>query len=297
MNVLDLRGPDFLKFYSTLMLAATVAALLLRQWLRSPGGGGRVKSSELPELHPFEIAYLAGGAKAVIDAAIASLVHRGSLAVDTKMRRLRASTLPPTGVTPMETAVFRAVETGDGKVSTVRSAVADIARSTSTRLQSLQLVPDAGQATSIRLFPAMVIVLVIVLGALKINVGMQRHRPVGFLIPMVIANSVGAALFAFIPPRRTRKGARVLELLRIRNAALRTTAGNAPNSLVGDDVATAFALYGAGVFMWGPMADLRQTLAPPAQGGSGCGGGSSCGGSSCGGGGGCGGGGCGGCGS
>jgi hypothetical protein len=56
------------------------------------------------------------------------------------------------------------------------------------------------------------------------------------------------------------------------NAALQATAARAPNSLAGDDLSLAFALYGAGIFAWGPMADLRQTLAPPREGGSGCGG-------------------------
>jgi uncharacterized protein (TIGR04222 family) len=277
------------------MGVAVAAAFLLRWWLRQPGG--EVPPGRMPALHPFEVAYLAGGTKAVTDAAIATLVHRGTLAVDAKKRRLVASSLPPEGVTPVEVAVHRAVEEHDGKVSSVRRAVRDIARSAATRLETLGLVTGDAQARLVRFAPALVLLAVVVLGIAKIVIGMERHRAVGLLIALVVVTFLAGVIFAVLAPFRTRRGKHVLAGLKRERAALQATAARAPNSLAGDDLALAFALYGASVFAFGPMADLRQTLAPPSAGGSGCGSSSGCGGSSCGGsGGGCGGGGCGGCG-
>ena len=39
MNVFDLRGPEFLLFYFFLVVFCFIAALILRWWLRAPGGG------------------------------------------------------------------------------------------------------------------------------------------------------------------------------------------------------------------------------------------------------------------
>lgn len=291
MNVLDLRGPAFLLLYLGLLAAAIVAALLVRWWLRGPGGD---VAGRAPELHPFEVAYLAGGPKAVADAAIAGLVHRGNLAVDASIGRILPSGPPPVGSTPLERAVYEAVQSNGGRVGPVRKAVLETARGTSGRLESMGLAVDASQALRVRVAPALVIIALFALGVAKVLVGLDRNRPVGFLIFLCAVTLIASIVFIAIPPRRTRLGTRVLDRLKRQNAALRTTASRAPNTLANDDLAMAFALFGIGAFTFGPMSDLRRAMAPPASGGSGCGGSSS---SGCGSGsGGGGGGGCGGCG-
>jgi uncharacterized protein (TIGR04222 family) len=292
MNVLDLRGPEFLRFYIVIFALAVGLAMLLRFILRQPGGD--IPSSQLPTLHPLEVAYLAGAGRGIIDAVIATLVQRGHLVVDKVQRRLTVGPAPQ-GLTPLEEAVYHAVKGCDGKVSGVRRAVADMTRSATSRLQALGLVLTDSQSRRVRLLPSLLVLGVTLLGVAKILVGIDRHRPVSFLVTLTVLSMIVAITFVARPAIRTRRGSAVLERLKAHNAALRTTASHAPNLLVGNDLALAFALFGAGAFASGPMADLRQTLAPPSQGGSGCGGGSSCGGGSCGGGG-CGGGGCGGCG-
>src|SRR5262245_32637259 len=88
MSILDLRGPEFLQLFITLLLAFLAAGLLFR-WLMS-GPFGDLPSYR-PELDPLEVAYLAGGARAATDAAIASLVHADSLSVRSSPLRLTAS--------------------------------------------------------------------------------------------------------------------------------------------------------------------------------------------------------------
>jgi uncharacterized protein (TIGR04222 family) len=298
MNVLDLPGPQFLQLYVALLATLIVAALLLRYYLRQPGGD--MPPGRAATLHPIEVAYLARGAAGATDAAMASLVQRGSLGVHRKSGRITASSLPPSPneVSGWEQSVYTAAaKVGGAKVSEVRRAAAAGVRSAAERLEILGLVMSGGQRLMARLFPALLMVALLVLGVLKVHVGMQRNRPVSILFFLCFVTLIAALAFVGKSPLRTRRGSKVLGKLQAENAALRTTAGRAPDSLAGADLMLAMALFGPAIFATGPMGDLGHAMAPPSQGGTGCGGGSSgCGSSSCGGGGGCGGGGCGGCG-
>jgi uncharacterized protein (TIGR04222 family) len=299
-NVLDLRGPDFLLFYAILLLLGAACAFALRQLLRGPGDSG-VDLGKGGALHPAEVAYLAGGPKAAIDAATAALVQRGVLMVTKTTRYLQPTGGPvPQDLHPLEKAVFSAVSGEGGKaVGALRRDVKTAAEQLTLRLQSLDLSPPPERRLLIRVVPMLVMLAVLLVGVLKISVGVGRHRPVGFLVFLCIVTGIVAVAFAAAPAFRTRKGAAFLRRLREVNAPLRTTALHAPTGqLAPADLALAFALFGPAMLVYGPAEDLRQALLPPRSGGSGCGGGSSgCGGGSCGGGGGsCGGGGCGGCG-
>ena len=134
-----------------------------------------------------------------------------------------------------------------------------------------------GRALQVRLLPALLLGAVLALGVTKTYVGIERHRPVGFLLPQCFVTAVLIVLLVAKAPVRTRRGSRLLAALRRHNAALRTNAARAPEMLAGNDVALAFALFGPAVFTTGVMDDLRRTLAPPREGGSGCGGSSGCG--------------------
>lgn len=275
MNVLDWRGPEFLQLYAVLLALAVLGAFAVRWRVRQPGDD--LPAGRLPELHPLEVAYLAGGSKAVTDVAIAALVHRGSLGVDRKRARLLASSLPPQDVTPLEESVYQAVVTEGGRVGPVRRTVRDVTHTVSSRLQVLGLVPTGRQALNARMYPALIFLALLTLGVLKIVLGAHRHRSVGFLVLLCFVTLVVAIPFAAHAPLRTRRGSRLLGQLRARNAALRTTALRASGGLAAPDLTMAFALFGAGAFATGPMDDLRRTLAPPHSGGSGCGSTSGCG--------------------
>jgi uncharacterized protein (TIGR04222 family) len=293
MNIFNWHGPEFLVLYFTLLIIAVVAAVLLRLRLRGPGDALRAEQIP-PDLHPLEVAYLVGGSKAVTDSAIAMLVQRGSLAV--QGNKLVASSLAPQDVTPLEDAVYRAVAKKKtvAKVGPVRKSVKDLTRSAISRLQQLGLVPTDEQAASARKIPALLLVALLALGVAKIAVGIDRNRPVEVLVFLCAITFVFAVLFLVIRPRRTGRGALLLERLKERHAALRTTARSAAGSaqLTPADATLAFALFGPAIFAAGPMHDLNRALQPPSSGGTGCGSASSCGSGSCGGGG----GGCGGCG-
>src|SRR5262249_37307681 len=156
------------------------------------------------------------------------------------------------------------------------------------------LVSD-GAAWAARGVTVLPMVALLVLGLMKINVGVSRGRPVGFLVVLCVLTGIVALALLIKRPHRSRRGDRALARLKGENAALRHAPRSLSTRVSADDLALAVALFGTAVLVGGPLADLRTALMPPPSAGGGdcgssCGGGGGCGG-------GCGGGGCGGCGS
>ena len=287
MNVLDLRGPDFLMFYLALIGIATVAAVALRFWLRGPGGEA---PHFVANLDPYEVAYLSGGPRTVIDAAIASLVQADTLTVASGARLKTNGNLPPNAA-PMERAVYDQIVGGDPTIGRLRRRARSLTDGIAGRLRAADLALMSGQAALARLLPFLLMLAVFAIGVTKVQVGISRNKPVTFLVILCLFTLVVAIQFAARAVFRTRAGDRILRTLRLRNAALQISVATASHRVAHTDVALALALFGPMILSSGPLLALRQALRPPSSGGSGCGGGSSCGG-----GGGCGGGGCGGCG-
>src|SRR5687767_4833561 len=114
-NVFDLRGLDFVLFYTILLLLCLACAFVLRQVLRGPGESG-VDLGKGGALHPLEVAYLAGGPRAAIDAAAAALVHREVLMVTKTTHYLQPrGGPPPQDLHPLEKAIFEAASVEGGK--------------------------------------------------------------------------------------------------------------------------------------------------------------------------------------
>ena len=83
MNPLDWTGPAFLQLYLVLLVLAVIAALAARWWMRQPHDP---PSAAIFDLSPYEIAYLSGGERLAIDAAIVALIHREILGIDAPMK-------------------------------------------------------------------------------------------------------------------------------------------------------------------------------------------------------------------
>ena len=290
MNVLDLPGPEFLQFYFLLLAFVTIGGVLLRFMLRGPGG-------EIPQfashLDPYEIAYLAGGPRGTVDAAMAGLVHSGAVTVSKGGAKLLAGSPLPADAAPLSREIHRRISSGNGRISNLRRQARSLADGLAGRLRAMNVALMPGQARLVRFLPAALVGSVLLLGIAKINVGLSRHRPVSYLTMLCMLTGFITMVFAMKPSWRTRAGDRLLQQLRDRNAALRATATSAPQNLADADVAMALALFGPSVLATGALLDLKYALWPPSSSGAGCSGGSGCGGGGCGGGG-CGGGGCGG---
>jgi uncharacterized protein (TIGR04222 family) len=292
-NVLDLRGPQFLGLYAFLFLLASALAAILRRAMRGPCGP---PPPEAHKLDPYEIAALTGGERLAVNTAIASLYRRGALDVSS------AGMLKTTGLTihplhPLERRVLDVVEPLKRYVPEVhRKVPADATLKRPTDL-GLLLPPDRRRAAAFA--SAAPLLALLLLGIVKVIVGIERNRPVEFLFIWCALTAVVAVLLLARPPRRTRAGDALLKDMQSRSVGLRATAATAPTSLAVGDLALAMALFGPAVLASTELDPVRKALIPPRSTTSSCG--SSCGGGGCGGGGcgggGCGGGGCGGCGS
>jgi uncharacterized protein (TIGR04222 family) len=298
MNPLDLPGPAFLALYMILLVCALVVALLFRRWLVATGEGQPLTAVWLD---PYEAAFLSGGGNAVIDTAIAMLVQRRVLKAASATRSLVACGPLARDAHPVEQAVYTAARSSR-PVQEVRAAAMWSVEQVAERLKKIGLVLSDGRWRAARWIPTLIVAAVLLLGLVKIYIGMSRHRPVSLLVTLSMFTAVITLVFFLARPRATPLGEQLLSQLKLNNAALQTTARSQPQMLTPGDMAYAIGLFGIGSLPFADAAwtELRQTLSPPpsatsgsssscssSSSGSSCSS-SSCG-SSCGGGGGCGG--------
>lgn len=285
MNPFDLPGPEFLQLYGAWLVAAVVAAALLRWRLRQPAAELAVR----PELSLYEAAYLAGGAEWAANAALTRLVDAGVLEVDAAQAKLTVRAELPAAADPLEVAIHQAAQGNEGQpIKEVRAATAAQLSRDRQRLLELGLLVADGQALLARCVPALVVLSLVPVALVKIGIGLERGKPVELLVVAGIL-TVAIAGFGFGQGvHRSRHGDHCLRRLRAEHVALESTARY--QALTGGDLVAAVALFGMPVLANGPQAHLRTALQPPpgaSCAGGGCG--SGCGGGGCGGG-------CGGCG-
>lgn len=284
MNPLDWYGPDFLRLFFGLALAAWGIAAAVQHLMRFPIEG---PAAEEWQLSRDEKAYLNGGASLAIASALAHLSATGKITIDGKTRRITADSKAG-GQGALEQAILRkAARPGGSDYATAAYAASsplDDIRDSLVR-QGLWISPE--RSFAIRTTTLLIAMLPVLLGIAKISVGISRERPVGYLL---ISCLVAGALnfFFLLPLKRSRYGDQVYEVLRKNLSDARYTARRQP--FAAEEIGLSVALFGTGYLAETPYADLRTLVTPPpSSGGSGCGS-SGCGGGGCGSG-------CGGCGS
>lgn len=297
MNPFDLRGPDFLILFGVLSALTVVLAAVLRWSLRGPDGDGPI---EVSDLSPYHIAYLAGGARLPIHAAVAALVKEDAIHVSKSKHTLSRKDQVPEQAHPLERAVHAHVAcSGEMTLSELGRIDSKSLTRLHQELEEQGLLVAPAEAGLARVLPTLLVLAVTLLGMIKVAVGVARDRPVLFLVLGCVATAVVAFAGFARPVLRSRRGDRLLARLRAEHAPLASTAHARAEALAASDVTLAVGLFGIGILATGPYADLRaarkasDTAGWSSHCGSGCGGGG--GGGGCGGGG-CGGGGCGGCG-
>lgn len=306
MSPLDFDGPTFLLFFVGCMagsLAFAVVYVLVQRTTR-----GTLSDEELDAIDGAEIAWLRGGPRLAIAAALAALCRRGLVCIagpkvaaadsegaadDRGIGGYRTSTQPhPTS--PLEGAALTAIARLRGRATLedlerergCREAIAAIDRRASERGLAIDR-KRRFRRNAIVIAPIAVTMLI---GLAKLVVGGARDRPITLLVFLLLGSFLLVVKLASLVGVRTERGDVAIAELRDRKEALRCTAASAPQQLSPLEVALAAGLYGVEV-LGGELESLASVLAPAASR-TGCGGGD--GGSSDGG---SGGGGCGGCGS
>ena len=265
---LDWTAGPFLTLY--VCLAAIVFLLSFR--LKSMIGPSAHAARQLSVL---ELAFLAGGARRLGDAALLRLTSGNGATIDTKGQKITV-----TDQTPLATLTGRlpllSFHPGMTRQQ-FQTAVKPIVERVQARLQQLGYCPTDDQMTSFRMTVLPFVGLLLLFGIFKAFVGAERHHPVGILICLLIATAFAAIALAR-RPTRTRAGNEVLQ----RYQASHARASRAP---LDHELLLAVALSGAVVLSDTPYASVYAASRTMSSSG-GDGGGSGCGG---------GGGGCGGC--
>jgi uncharacterized protein (TIGR04222 family) len=272
LNPLDYSGPAFLLLYFVLIAAAIGGGVLVRRQLR--GHADAVPHGAT--LDTWSVAYLAGGTLRVVDAGTASLLANGQAQWDARKRRLD---------------VARPQDVRDYPLDEIaRAAAADpslprIVRRVKPRLQRLRdllrsrgLLLTESRRWSVGLASALPFALLAGFGLAKISVGIDRGRPVGFLMLLTALVAITALVLLLRRPERTRAGDALLAELNRRHAHAR----RAPRD---SDIGLAVALAGTTVLAGTAYASFHESRAASGNSSSGCSSGSSCssdgGGSSC----------------
>ncbi len=296
-NPFDLRGPQFLLLYVVVFVLGLTAAILVRRSIYQGRPG-----AEQTKLTPYEAACLAQSPVVAIGAAICRMVHDNNLQIlepsdsaKTLERRFAAAKPPQRNADPLEHAVYAAAEScRDGLTfSELHTACATATEQLEDSLRDKELKPSK-DAHPLKLLPMVIMLAVLGFGLIKIGVGINRHKNVGFLIMMCIGTLITAFVVAG-RPKRTQAGKRAVA--RNQKQASKLKSKVKKSDITGEQLALAIGMYGLTMVTAPHLTGIQESWRaafPPSSGGTGGCSTSGCGASGCGGGG-CGGG-CGGCG-
>jgi uncharacterized protein (TIGR04222 family) len=299
-----LSGPQFLGVYVAALAAVIIVVLLFRRAMRSAPG-----TYPAPELSPYEVGYLSGGPRRAAEVIIADLAGAGDLRVDSRGRISEpARSIPGVRSGPFADSFNRIWPDGmppDGeRTARVRDRLSADPRVTGigAGLRARSLLISGARLSRLRMVTAAAIAVLLIAGIARIIEGAGNHRPVTYLVMLVI----GAAI-ASIALARAAGGANQPTSLGARylisrpwpvpqglpgGAPARDMAVPSSPGLFGGyggtsprEIAAGATLFGVALAGFSAVEDpgLRTALIaglPSTSGGS-----SSCGGSSCGGGG------------
>lgn len=282
----SMKGPSFLRFFLVFLGGCWTVAYLVRQSRKLPlGRSGDV----IPELSVYEIAFLGGGARRLMQALTAKLAAEKKIDIDENTKAvLRAGDSQE--AEELERHILERVE--GQKLRTLQEEVTPELEAHAERLKKLGLlVPDCVQRHLI-LVPFLIAALPLVVGGIKLAIGLAKDKPVGFLV-FLLAVALIVALGFCRKAFRSKRGDLVLAALQRNNESVKVDLHQSVSVSQGAIVCLAVGLFGAEALAGTPYSFLKERLGPE-SGGGGCGSGCGGGGGGCGGGG-CGGG-CGGCG-
>jgi uncharacterized protein (TIGR04222 family) len=290
-NPFDLRGPEFLLFYTVLGLIVTTVVLAMRRRFEpQPHGAG-------PLTDYLKIAYLRGGSAEAIRVAALALMDRGLLERIDAHHLKATSTTVPAGLLRTEERLLQACQEPVRASGLLADSTLNVAAATECEppLVRAGLLPDDEIRSKWAGLRTIALLLLGIVATLKIAIALSRGRSnVAFLL--ILSALFGFVIYRVTSPFRTAAGNAMLDDLRTLFAALKTRAATLRSGAggAGTEMALLAAVFGTAALPAGVALDTVFRK-PVQQSSSSCGSsGSSCG-SSCGGGG-CGGG-CGGCGS
>ncbi|WP_290062969.1 TIGR04222 domain-containing membrane protein, partial [Amycolatopsis solani] len=196
-----ISGPDFVVLY----IALLGAVLLIR---RVVSGVASRRAQRVDDGRPvapptvYQLAFLAGGPDRAVDAAIAALVDRGQLRVNSYKQVSQAGARPSE---PLEQAVYDVAQLKTTAAIRARVRGSAVMRALETGLDQQGLLASAAAERQARTFGLFLQLAVLALGLVRLVNGLSLGRPVGVLVFLVLLAAVLAIVAAV---RRSKTGAR-----------------------------------------------------------------------------------------
>jgi uncharacterized protein (TIGR04222 family) len=269
-NPFDWTAGPFLALYA----ASAVALFLVGLRLKSMIGPAARASRQLSEL---ELAYLAGGAPRLGDAALLCLTSNNGATIDPRGHEINVTN--PAPLAAMMSRPLSLSFASDMTRERFQKAIAPLSARVRGRLQAIGYCPTEKQVLSFRVSILPFFGLLIAFGIMKAMIGIERHHPIGFLIMVMLFTAVAAIMVAK-PPARTQAGNEALQ-------DQRTTHARAARAPRDHELLLAVALSGpvvlAGTAYASVYAASRTMSGGGSDGGSGCSSGGGDGGGGCGG--------------
>ncbi|MCE9671415.1 TIGR04222 domain-containing membrane protein [Myxococcus stipitatus] len=286
-------GPEFLFFAGGGLVACMGVGALMNRLLRNGHAHGLHQDDDLPRRpDPYLVATLAGRS-AVIETALARLLHQGAIRLDPG--RLETDANLPPDAPRIERAVYKAVSQGVYETAKLAREAAPAIEALKEPLVERGWLLGADRAFFSRWLPALPLMILMLAMFARLLQGFARDKPIGYLAVLLLV-SVGLLLFRVRPTWRTLRGDTVLARFRDQQEPVKMASltASGTGALDINDLGVSVGLYGLGAVALADFQALDRQLNVHAgsTGSSSDGGGGSCGGGSCGGG--CGGG-CGGC--
>jgi uncharacterized protein (TIGR04222 family) len=282
----NIDGPAYLGFYATLIGAAVLLCRCARRKVTDRGGN----LASAPNLSLYEAAFLAGGARRLLQAMVVRFHEAGVATLNDDGKKVISKGVPEEVLDEAETEAAKCLQTGEKTWDEIREALQTKLTGIQERLERTGLLVRYAEAWKVKTLCFLTMGMVLAVGALRLWHGVTWGKPFYFLL-FFMAVALGLMIWLMQGPFRTRAGDQALEELQTTLKQRGEKAFDGTSVLAGASLALAVGLLGLCAVRGTPLEKLESKLGP--ESGGGCGGG--CGGSSCGGGG-CGGGGCGGCG-
>ncbi len=268
-NPLDWTAGPFLTLYLSIAIVIFLLGFRLRSTIGPPRQAPR-------QLNMLELAFLAGGARRLGDAALLGLTSGRGADIDGKDH-----TIIVTSQAPLADLMDRPPQLSVQPRMTrqqFQTAVTPLVERAQGRLQQLGYCPTDGQMMTFRMTVLPFVALLLVFGCMKASLGAERHHPVGILMCLLIVTAFAGIVLARRPVR-TRAGNNALQ-------TYQTSHARASRAPLDQELVLAVALSGSVVLSGTAYASVHaasRTMSSGSDGGGGCSSGDGGGGGGCGG--------------
>ncbi len=210
-NPLDWRGGPFLALYFSGAVAMVLLSVFLRRQMAHSSTPGYLGTPSVAE-----VAYMTGGTTRMADALVAEGLGNGALEFDSsgrKVRRVRDSAAAERS--ELHGMLGRALSPND-----LIKRLAPMATQVAAELSRRGMVLSGDECWRLRATSALPLLGWVGFGITKIAVGVERDKPVAFLVILCVICTIIAVVLLLAKPRLTSAGRQQLAALRKRNARL-----------------------------------------------------------------------------